>query len=150
MDYSNKVWWAQLGSVDSSPHRRVAKKTESLCHYNGHTMHTETAKTINQTQLIAILSWSVFASINHIYNELQGLLQMLMMQNKPRWTYHNKQIILLCLVLGRWTAWEQQFIEFRFKLQTIQINNAMTTNLIIWLHRLVRQIQDLHLVHVNT
>lgn len=45
-----------LGALIPHHTESLEKKTESLYHYNSHTMHTETAKTINQTQLIAILS----------------------------------------------------------------------------------------------
>lgn len=50
---------------------KVWRRRSSGC-CSGYTMQTEAAKTINQTYLIAALSWSVSVSINHIYNELQG------------------------------------------------------------------------------
>lgn len=38
-----------------------------------------------------------FSSINHIYHELKGRMQMLMMHGKLRRIHHNKQIIVLLL-----------------------------------------------------
>ena len=47
----------------------------SLCCYSDYTIHIETAKiTINQRQLIGMLSGGVLLSINHLYNQLQVLV----------------------------------------------------------------------------
>lgn len=51
-------------------------------------------------KLIAILSWSVFLSINHIYNELQGLPQIAYDAEQTKTDPHQTNDIIV-VSLGR-------------------------------------------------
>lgn len=154
VNYINEIWWAQLGCVGSTPYRGVGKRMIMVLWVRLHRkflllqwLHNAFWNWKDNKSNIIDCS-AVLECFSKHQSHLQWITRTTANAYDAGQTHHNEQIILLCLVLGRWAAQESWFIEFRFKRKRIQIVNTFKISHIIWLHRF--QIPNPHIKYINS